>query len=115
MSTRMLIVALAIVVVGLFASDETSYKIPVLDVTVGGVILWPMLAVVQIVLVAKAYLTGEVSHVMAPWRVPREGPWGNKSVKDLPEYWVVFFNQVIPAIAIPISLVLIAIRIVELF
>ena len=115
LKTRKQLVFVAVVVILLFISGETSYKVPQVDVTIKGIFLWPLLAFLQIFLIAQGHLTGAINGVQMPWSVPRKGPWGDKSVWRLPEYWVVFFNQGIPISSYSISIICIAIQHYKLF
>ena len=113
--TRRQIVITAVIVILLFISGETSYKIPQIEITISGGFLWPLFAFIQIFLIAKGHLTAAINGVQMPWSVPREGPWGDKSVWRLPEYWVVFFNQGIPISCYTISMICIFIQNYRIF
>lgn len=115
LATRRQIIVASVIVILLFISGETSYKIPQIDVTIKGNYLWPLLAFVQVFLIAKGHLTAAINGVMMPWSVPRDGPWGNKSVWRLPEYWVVFFNQGVPISAYTLAVLCILIQHYRIF
>ncbi|EGR0059178.1 hypothetical protein M2G64_21280 [Vibrio vulnificus] len=53
--------------------------------------------------------------VMMPWSVPKEGPWGKKSVWQLPEYWVVFFSQAVPIATYLIGMICVFIQLYNIF
>ncbi|WP_152556808.1 hypothetical protein [Porticoccus hydrocarbonoclasticus] len=104
------IVIVSAVVLLLFATGDVSYTLPQINITLQGEILWPILALAQFYTVVKGYLTAAINGVVMPWNIPRKGPWGDKSVWNLPEYWYVFFNQAIPIAAYILSFVIIFIQ-----
>ncbi|MGQ4547800.1 hypothetical protein ACUIA5_16815 [Vibrio cholerae] len=114
-STRKQIILVSVVIILLFLSGETSYKIPQIDITVKGEYLWPLLAFVHVFIVLKGHLIGAINGVMMPWSVPKEGPWGKKSVWQLPEYWVVFFSQAVPIATYLIGMICVFIQLYNIF
>ncbi len=105
----------SVVITLLFISGDTSYKIPQVDISIKGTYLWPLLTLAQLSVAIKGHLTAAITGVQFPWNIPRVGPWGNKSVWRLPEYWVVFFNQSVPMTAYVFGLTLSSIQLIRIF
>ncbi len=115
LSTRKLITYIAFLIVVLYLTGESNYVIPIIEAPLNGKALWPALALAQSALLIKGILTGALTGVIPPWAVPREGPWGDKHVSKIPEYWVVFFKQMTPILLGMLSVILAIHQITKVF